>query len=86
MTIIKVSIYYFVRVINFLILIRVLMSWFIRDPRNQFALFIYSLTEPILSPFRELLRKLGVGGMLDFSPILALLFIQLIANAIIRFL
>lgn len=82
MTIIKVSVYYFVRVVNFLILIRVLMSWFIRDPRNQFAIFIYTLTEPILSPFRQLLKKLGVGGMLDFSPIVALLCIQLIANVI----
>jgi YggT family protein len=58
------------------------MSWFIRDPRNQFAIFIYTLTEPILSPFRQLLKKLGVGGMLDFSPIVALLCIQLIANVI----
>ena len=82
MTIIKVAVYYFVRVINLLILIRVLMSWFIKDPRNQFAVIIYSLTEPILGPFRELLRKFGVGGMLDFSPIVALLVIQLIANVI----
>lgn len=85
MSIFDVSVYYFVRVINFLILIRVLMSWFIRDPRNPFAVFIYSLTEPILSPFRKLLRRLGVGGMLDFSPILALLVIQMIANAIVSF-
>ena len=82
MIFIKVAVSYFVRVVNFLILVRVLMSWVIRDPRNQFAVFIYALTEPILAPFRGLLKKLGVGGMLDFSPIVALLVIQFIANVI----
>lgn len=84
MDFIKVAVYYFVRVINMLILVRVLMSWVIRDPRHPFAQFIYGLTEPILSPFRQLLRRFGVGGMLDFSPILALLTVQFLASVIYR--
>ena len=83
MTILKVSVYYFVRVLNMLILARVLMSWFVRDLSNPIARFIYQITEPILSPFRELLKKLGIGGsMLDFSPIVALLVIQFVASLI----
>ena len=83
MTIIKVSVYYFVRVINMLILARVLMSWFVKDLRNPIAMFIYQITEPILAPIRNLLKKLGIGGsMLDFSPIVALLLIQFIASII----
>ena len=82
MTIIKVSVYYFVRVVNYLILARVIMSWLVKDPRNQFFVFIYFITEPILAPFRELLKKIGIGGTLDFSPIFALLVLQFIANAI----
>ncbi|MCK5762669.1 MAG: YggT family protein [Clostridiales bacterium] len=66
-----------------LILARVLMSWFVKDLRNPIAMFIYQITEPILSPIRDLLKKLGIGGtMLDFSPIVALLLIQFIANII----
>jgi YggT family protein len=80
---IKVAVYYFVRVINMLILARVLMSWFVKDLRNPIAMFIYQITEPILSPIRNLLKKLGIGGtMLDFSPIVALLLIQFIASII----
>ncbi|MBN2261009.1 MAG: YggT family protein [Clostridiales bacterium] len=82
MTIIKVAVYYFVRVINLLILGRVLMSWFVKDYTNPIVVFIYQITEPILAPFRELLKKVGIGGTLDFSPILALLVIQFIANLI----
>ncbi|OPL08010.1 MAG: hypothetical protein AVO33_02745 [delta proteobacterium ML8_F1] len=82
MEIIKVSVYYFVNVVNYLILARVIMSWFVRDYSNPIVQFIYQITEPILAPFRELLRKIGVGGMLDFSPIVALLFIQFLASLI----
>lgn len=82
MEIIKVATYYFVRVVNYLILIRIVMSWLVKNPNNSFYIFIYQVTEPILLPFRELLRKFGVGGMLDFSPILAILTIQILANII----
>ena len=83
MVTIKVAVYYFVRVINMLILARVLMSWFVKDLRNPIAMFIYQITEPILAPIRDLLKKLGIGGtMLDFSPIVALLLIQFIASII----
>jgi YggT family protein len=82
MDIIKVSVYYFVNVVNYLILARVIMSWFVRDYSNPIVQFIFQITEPILSPFRELLRKIGVGGMLDFSPIVALLVIQFLASLV----
>jgi YggT family protein len=66
-----------------LIFARVIMSWFIRDLNNPIARFIYNMTEPILAPFRELLNKFGIGGMLDFSPILALLTLQVLSSIII---
>lgn len=79
----KIAIYQFVQVINFLIIVRVLMSWIVKDYKNPVANFFYQVTEPILAPFRMLQEKLGIGGMLDFSPIVALLVIQLLANMIL---
>jgi YggT family protein len=61
----------------------VILSWIARGRSNTFIDLIYSLTEPILKPFRELQHKLGIGGMLDFSPIMALLTLQLIQSLII---
>lgn len=80
----KLAIYQFVQVINFLIIVRVLMSWIVRDYRNPVANFFYQVTEPLLAPFRALQMRLGIGGMLDFSPIIAMLVIQVVANMILN--
>jgi YggT family protein len=56
-----------------IILIRAIMSWFIRDPYNPLFRFVISMTEPALAPIRRILPDMG--GM-DFSPILLILIIQ----------
>ncbi|MEA1974241.1 MAG: YggT family protein [Bacillota bacterium] len=80
MSIFKVTAIYFFQVINFLIFARVVLSWVARGRRNQIIDLVYQLTEPILSPFRQLQEKIGIGGMLDFSPIMALLTLSFILN------
>lgn len=52
------------------VLVRVLMSWI--DPQFQkpISQFVYSLTEPVLAPLRNVLPK---AGMLDLSPLVLLL-------------
>lgn len=81
---IKAALAYFVQVINFLIFARIVISWVARGKRNQIIDLIYQLTEPILAPFRELQNKLGIGGMLDFSPIMAILTMELMLSLIMR--
>jgi len=66
------------RIYTYIILARVLMSWVIRDPNNPFFRFIYSITEPVLSPIRRILPQMG----LDFSPII----LYFIINFLIRIL
>lgn len=80
----KLALYEFVQVINFLIIVRVLMSWIVKDYTNPVANFFFQVTEPLLAPFRFLQQKLGIGGMLDFSPIIAMLVIQLLANMLLK--
>ena len=74
------AIHLFFELIQWLILIRIFLSW-IPIPLGGISQFIYQTTEPILGPARELLRKspLGGGMMLDFSPVIALFFMQPIA-------
>jgi len=74
----------FADVIYYLVFARVMMSWLVKDRNNQIVLFVNQVTEPILAPCRQLLEKLGVGGRLDFSPILALIGIQMIAKVLIN--
>lgn len=60
------------------IFIRIILSYLPIDMNNLFGKFIYNMTEPILGPCRGLIDKLGFSmGFLDFSPLLAILFLRL---------
>jgi len=70
-------------IIELLILVRIIMSWFGIGNYNTFGRIIYEMTEPILSFSREIINKLGINtGILDFSPIVALLILRLILTAL----
>ena len=69
-------------VLYFGILARVLMSWIKVGPGSPFVpllRLIYAITEPIMGPIRRVLPK---TGMFDFSPIVALLLLDLIRRMI----
>ena len=56
-------------IVQDLILVRIILQIF-NVPYNKFTNFIYSVTEPILGPVRNLLDKIfGRQMLLDFSPI-----------------
>lgn len=60
---------------NLFILVRLLLSWVNPDPYAAWVRWLYRVTDPFLEPFRRLLPPVG---MIDFSPILALLVLSLI--------
>ncbi len=67
---------------SFIILARILMSWFpMLDAHHPIARFLYDATEPVLAPVRQALP--AMGG-LDFSPVLVLVAIRLIQTMILR--
>lgn len=59
------------------ILARVIVSWLAVGPRtnNPLVAFIYQITEPILAPIRRVLPR---TGMIDLSPMVALLLLWLL--------
>jgi len=57
------------------ILIRVILSWVRFDPYHPVSVFIHQVTEPVLAPIR---RFLPSTGMIDFSPLLALVVLQVV--------
>jgi len=73
-------VYYAVEVYTWLIFIRIILSWVRVNPYNPVVKFIYETTEPVLGFFRKLVPTIG---MIDFSPIFALLAVQLLGNLII---
>lgn len=65
--------------IELFIFIRIILSYIPINMNNIFGAFIYNMTEPILNPCKRIIEKLGLNtGFLDFSPLLAILFLRII--------
>jgi len=75
----------FFTILDWLIIIRILLSWFPNiNPYNPLIVLLRQITDPILEPARRIIPPLG---MLDLSPIVVLLVLDLIIRPfIIRFL
>jgi YggT family protein len=63
----------------FVLLARVLLSWIQIDPYHPAVQFLYQITEPVLRPIRQMLPA---GGALDFSPLVAMLLVQLLTSVV----
>ena len=68
-------------VLTMAIFIRVIMSWFSPGPTNMLANIVYQVTEPILAPLRRIIPKVGP---LDFTPLVAVILLQLIIFILAR--
>lgn len=56
----------------FLIVVRVISSWFISPNENRLVQMIYMTTQPLLTPFERLDLRLG---FIDLTPMISLLFL-----------
>ncbi len=56
-----------------IIIARSVLSWFSPRPTNILAFYLYKVTEPLLMPLRRILPR---TGMVDFSPLIALLILS----------
>ena len=79
--ILATTVSWFFEFLNLMILIRVFLSWFNYNPNNKLIVLVFQLTDPVLEPFKKLTAKLGLNtGMIDFSPIISLLFLYYIVK------
>lgn len=65
-----------------LVIVSVILSYFM-DPYHPVRRGIDGVVEPMLAPIR---RVVPLIGMIDFSPFILILLIQLLRNILVRFL
>ena len=65
-----------------IVIISVILSYFM-DPYHPLRRSLDRIVEPMLAPIR---RVVPLVGMLDFSPLILIVLIQLIGNLLIRLL
>lgn len=78
----QVFVHYLERILSFLILIRVLLSWFPTARSNFFVRFVIDTTQPLFNLVYRFLPQMRMG-MMDLSPIILFLAIGWIAELII---
>jgi len=75
-----IIIYYILVIFQFILLARVLLSYFPTiDRYNPIVKAIYDITEPVLRPIRNALPQ---TGMIDFSPLIVFLVITVLMRVL----
>lgn len=72
----------FEQVFSLLVILKVILSYFM-SPYHSFRMTIDNLVEPFLAPIRKVLPTIG---MFDFSSLVLIILVQLIAGLLINIL
>lgn len=67
------------QVLAVIIFVRAILSWFAISPYSPIVAFLDRITEPILAPLRRIIPRLG---MVDITPMVAIIILLLIARLI----
>jgi len=64
-----------------IIFVRAILSWFAISPYEPIMVFLYRITEPILAPLRRIIPRIG---MIDITPVIAIIILLLIPQFLAR--
>jgi len=71
-----------INVLVLLIIIRAILSWFMQLGSDPLTRLLLDITDPILSPIRNLTSRIIPGMPIDFSPIIAIMALQYLAGVV----
>jgi YggT family protein len=69
------------QIYEFLVLIRVLLSWVNVSPYHPAIQILHRLTDPILRPLRRVIPP--IGGVIDISPVVALILLEILHRILV---
>ena len=61
---------------------RVILSWIAHNPYNEITKTVYTVTEPLLKPLRDLIPVSSMG--IDISPFILLLALNMVESFALR--
>ena len=68
-------VYYLSRILTYAIIVRAILSWFVRSRQNLIFVILDDITEPVLAPLRRIIPRFG---MFDLSPLAAIVILYII--------
>lgn len=72
---------YIIQFLAFAIFARAILTWFPIDRNGPIFQFLNSVTDPILEPLRRVIPPIG---MIDITPMVAMLLLFFIASALLN--
>ncbi len=82
MDLIITFVYFLCQALTIAIFVRAILSWFPNVSNdNPFVALVYQITEPILAPLRSVIPLVG---MIDITPLVAIITLQIIASIFSR--
>ena len=69
-----------VRIIQALLFLRAVLSWFPKTYTSRVSYILADLTEPVVAPVRKILSRMVPGGIMDFSFLVTFLVLELCAR------
>ena len=69
--------------VTLVVIVDVVASWVLPNPYHPFRQAVHRLVEPMLAPIRRLVPP---AGMIDFSPMILILLIQVIEVVLVNLL
>jgi len=75
----RTFVFYFCQLLSLIIVARAILSWVAPNPYDQPMRFLNEITEPILAPLRRIIPHIG---MIDITPMIAILILQVVANLV----
>jgi len=71
---------FLLQIYSFVLFARILLTWVPNlDPYHPAVQFLHQITDPVLEPARRLIPPIG---MIDISPVVVMILISFIANAL----
>lgn len=72
-----------IEIVKWIILIRLFANLFLRNEKPGWLLTLERLTDPILEPFRRILKPIEFGsGYIDISPVILFFVLSLLQSAV----
>jgi len=69
----------FCLVLSGAIFVRAILSWFPMNPGNALIAMLDQITEPVLAPLRRIVPRIG---MIDITPLVAIILLQLLSRLV----
>lgn len=83
--IVRRVLYYLLDIIELLIVTRFLLKIFGANPASGFVSFMYSLTEPLIAPFRNIFTAVATGpGVFEWASLIAIIAYATLTYLLIR--